>query len=153
MRQKYFDGKSWYSPPPSYPSTFFIPETFWYTEGFLYEIIRYCETKQFWQKIVIPAPSLIPHIFRYQKFSETLKGTVTKFLALWDRKFSALWDKKFSTENLDTLPTPPPPPPLLSVNFFATGNFLKYSTEGSPTKFFGTVRQNFFNGKSWYPFA
>ena len=33
-------------------------------------------------------------IFRYPKFSETLKGC--------PRNFSALWDKKFSTENCDT---------------------------------------------------
>ena len=33
--------------------------------------------------------------------------------------------QKNSTENLDTTP-----PPLLSINFFATGNFLKHSAEG-----------------------
>ena len=67
------------------------------TEGFPCKVFRNCETKQFWQKIVIPAPSLIASIFRYQKFSETQKG--------------------------------------------------------SSAKFFGTVRQKFFNGKSWYPFS
>ena len=57
----------------------------------------YCETKQIWRKIVIPAASLIPNLFRYQKFSETQKG--------------------------------------------------------SSSKFFGTMRQRFSNGKSWYPLA
>ena len=41
-------------------------------------------------------------------------------IPLW--KFSALCDRKFPTENPDT--------PLLSINFFATGNFPKHSTEG-----------------------
>ena len=113
-------------------------------------------------------------IFRYPKFSETLKGSP------WN--FSALWDKKFSTENLDT-DTPPPFYP----NFFDTrnycnskgftyGNFRHCETKnfwrkiltlppsliqtfsvpeisetlkGSPTKFFGTVRQKKFDKKSW----
>ena len=38
----------------SYPQHFSIPETFWNTEGFIYEIFWYCEIKQFWRKIVIP---------------------------------------------------------------------------------------------------
>ena len=42
------------------------------------------------------------------------------------------------------------PPPLLSINFLATGNFLKHSTEGSSTKCFGTVRTKMFDGKSCY---
>ena len=46
------------------------------------------------------------------------------------RCFSALWDKKFSTENLDTSP------PLLSINFLATGIFLKHSTERFPYEIF-----------------
>ena len=36
-------------------------------------------TQQFWRKIVIPALSLIPYVFRYQKFSETQKGSPTSF--------------------------------------------------------------------------
>ena len=55
-------------------------------------------------------------IFRYPKFSETFK--------VCSRNFSALWDKKISIENLES------PPPLLSINFLATGRFLKHSTEG-----------------------
>ena len=107
---------------------------------------------------MIPAPSLIPNIFRNQRFSETQKGSSTNFFGLWD--------KKFSTENLDTPPSPLIhklfrcrklsetqhrrihlqnfsalwdkkfstkililPPPLLSINFFATGNFLKHTAE------------------------
>ena len=86
------------------------------TEGFFYEMFRYCETKQFRRKIVNTAPSLISNIFRYPELMEHKRIPL--------QNFSALWDKKFLTENLDT------PPSLLSINFFATGNFLKHSTDG-----------------------
>ena len=62
-------------------------------------------------------------ICRYQKYSETQHRRFPL------RKFSALSDKKFSTENLYT-------PPLLSINFLATGNFLKHSREGFPYEIF-----------------
>ena len=62
-----------------------------------------------------------------------------------------------------------PDTPFLSIKLFETGNFLKNSRiplrnwllweipeisetlKGSPTKFSGTVRQNYFDGKLWYP--
>ena len=180
VRQKIFDGKSWYSPFLSI--NFFATGNFLKhsTEGFPYEISRHCETKNFRRKILI-LPLLIHKLFRYRKISETQHRRVPL------RNFSALWDKKISTETFDT------PPSLLSINFFATGNFLKHITKGFPyeifrhcetkqfrrknvnppslipnifrhqkysetqkgssTKFFGTVRQKFFNGKSWYLFA
>ena len=80
----------------------------------------------------MPAPSLIPNIFRYQKFSETQKGSTMFFATVRQqifyrsrdipllglkfsdsrnflkhrrfplRNFSALWYKIFSTENRDT---------------------------------------------------
>ena len=49
------------------------------TEGFLYEMFRYCETKKVRQKIVIP-PSFTHKIFRYQKYSETQKGPIFSVL-------------------------------------------------------------------------
>ena len=153
-------------------------------------------------------------IFRYPKFSETLKGCPRNFSALWDQKFltekvippfssiklfetrnffknsrsplrnfSALWDIKISTENRDM-------PPLIHKFFFDTKNFLENrrvplqsfsfrscetknfdktvmppppsyawkfsinkfseSPKCSPIKYFGTVRQKLFDGKSWY---
>ena len=42
------------SPLPSCPESFPIPEMFWSTEGFPYEIFRHCETKNFQRKIVLP---------------------------------------------------------------------------------------------------
>ena len=40
-------------------------------------------------------------------------------------------------------------PSLLSINLFATRNFLKHSTEGFFTKCFGNLRQKLFDRKSW----
>ena len=94
VRQKNFDRKSWKSPPPLLSINFFATGRFLKhsTEGFTYQIYRHCETKNFRRKNVIP-PSM-HKIFRYPKFSETLK--------VCSRNFSALWDKKFSTEKRDT---------------------------------------------------
>ena len=72
-------------------------------------------------------------IFRHPKFSETLKGC--------PRIFSALWDQNFSTEKRDT--------PYYAWNFSIPQTF--WNIEGMPTKFFGTVRSKFFDGKTWYP--
>ena len=74
-----------------------------------HEIFRHCETKHFRRKNVIPP--IMHKIFRYPKFSETLKGC--------PRNFSALWDQKLSTEKRDT--------PFSSIKLFETKNFLKNS--------------------------
>ena len=117
-----------------------------------------------------------PHrhkVFRYPKFSETQTGPRRNFSALWDKKkfnkkswhnslkhkifrypklvthwrvplrnFSALWDKKLLTKNRDT-----PPSPLIHKLF--RYQKLCETKKGSPTKFFGTVRQQIFYRKSW----
>ena len=97
--------------PFSHPKHFSIPETFWTWEGFLYETFRHSETKQFWLKIVIPALSLIPNIFRYQKSSETKKASCMKF-------FSTVRQNSFDGKSWY-------PPPLLYLTCFDTKNFLK----------------------------
>ena len=104
-------------PPPSLSINFFTSENFreYSTEGLLYEILGNCETKQFWWKNVITAPSLILYIFRYQKFSETKKGSLTKF--------SSLWDKNFSTRKIDS------PHSFLLISFFTSGIILNHSKE------------------------
>ena len=43
----------------------------------------------------------------------------------------------------------PPPPPFLIHKIFRYQKFCK-TQKGSPTKFFGTVRQQIFYRKSWY---
>ena len=78
-------------------------------------------------------PPLIHKLFRSWKSSETQHTRVPL------RNSSVLRDKNFSIENRDL--------PLLGIKFFDTRNFLK----GSSTKCFDTVRQNKFDGTSWYP--
>ena len=78
-------------------------------------------------------PPLIFKLFRSWKSSETQHTRVPL------RFFSVLRDKKFSIENRDFT--------LLGIKFFDTRNLLK----GSSTKCCDTVRQNNFDGKSWYP--
>ena len=134
MRQKISDEKRG-SPSLILLSIIFsIPASLWDTEGFLYEMIRYCETKQFWRKIVIPASFLIPNIFRYQKFSETQKGSSTK---------------TFGTVRLKTFDGKSWCPPIMHKVF----RYLKFfeTLKGSSTKFFGTGRLKTFDGKSWCP--
>ena len=74
-------------------------------------MFRYCEIKQFWQKIVIPAPSLIPNIFPYQKFSETQNGSLAKFF--WSCEIKKISTKPWSF-------------PLLCLQFFDTRILSKH---------------------------
>ncbi len=128
-------------PPPSYPYTFSLPEIFWNTppKGSSTKCFGTVRQKIFDRKSWHSPSPLIHKLFRCRKLSETQHRRVHL------QNFSALWNKKLSTENLDT-----PPSPFLSIHFFAAGNFLKHSTEGFTYKFFGTVRQKIFDGKSWY---
>ena len=127
------------------------------------------ETKDSWQKNV--KHPIMPKIFRYPNFSETLNGC--------PQILSALWDKKLSTKNCDT--------PIMHKIFRLPQTF--WNIEGMPTlfsalsdltffdrktfmplickknyditifsniawmlnKFFDPVGPNFFNGKIWYP--
>ena len=180
MRQKFFGGKSWYSPPPpSNPWAFSCYQKFseteqkgsptkffgtlrqktsggkyWYPPTpLIHKLYRYRNSSEtqhrrvplwifsaLWDKkfstenLDTPAPPpLIHKLFRYQNFSETRHRRVP----LWN--FSALWEKNFSTENLDT------PPSLLSINFFATGKFLKHSAEGFLCEYFSVLRDDKFS--------
>ena len=63
------------------------------------EIFWHCETIIIRRKNVIPP--VMHKIFRYPKFSGTLKGC--------PRNILALWDQKFSTEDRDTPSSLPPP--------------------------------------------
>ena len=66
------------------------------------------------------------------KNGEVLKGSPSK-------KFRQCETKTFSTENRDTTP-------LIPIVF--RYRKLGETMTGSPTKFFGSVRQTFFDGKS-----
>ena len=152
-----------------------IPETSeTHTEGFPYEIFRHRETDIFWRKIVIlppPLPPLIHKFFRYQKFSETKKGSPTKYFRYCETTI-------FFIENCDF--------PLLGIKFFDIRNFLRHrrfprrnfsncetkyfrrkivillcirffdtpifwNFEAMSANFFGSVRPSLFDGKTWYP--
>ena len=122
VRQKIFDGKSWYSPPPV-----------------IHKLFRY---RNFWSTAEKGSPAKFFGTVR-QKFFDgklwhnPLKHKLFRYPKLmthWRvplRYFLALWDKIFSTEVVIL-----PPFPLLSINFLATGKFLKHSREGFPCKIF-----------------
>ena len=128
---KKFSTKILILPPPLLPINFFATGNFLKhtAECFNYEIFRQCETKIFdgksWYSTL---PPLIHTLFRYRKFSETHRRRVPL------RNVSG---KNF----LDT------PPPLLST---LPETFWNTAPKGSPTKFFGNVKQKTFDGKSWY---
>ena len=61
-------------------------EIFWNTEGFPYEVFRYRETKQFWRKIVIPAPSRFPNIFSIPETFWNTDGFLDKIFLHCEKK-------------------------------------------------------------------
>ena len=179
VRQKFYDRKSWYSPPPLIHKLFVyrnVDETqhrkvpLWNSSAL--------SDKKFWQKIVIlPTCS---HLLTSENFFDTRNWWNTRGFP--SEIFRHCETKTFRGKILI--------PPLLSINFLATGKLMKHSTErfpygilrhrqtknfwqkivilppsshilppsrlqffsipeisetlwGSPTKFFGTVRQIF----------
>ena len=167
VRQKIFVGKLWY------PLLFII---FIDTPNFLkhwrdaHEIFHPCETKNFNGNLWYP---LVMHkFFRYPKFSETLKGCPQNFSTLCDKKifvgklwYPLLFIKFFDTSNFlnhwrdaheifrhcetKNFRRKHVIPPIMHKIFPIAQTF--WNIEGMPTKFFGTVRQNFFEGNLWYP--
>ena len=123
MRQR-FSQKIVIHPLFFYPLKFAIPEVSWNKGGFPYEIFRYCETKTL-TKIRDKLALLLS-----QTICETRKFLKHRLLQI--RNFWTLWDKKLVAENSDI--------PFLCVIFFRYLTFSE-TEEGSPTKFFATVRQ------------
>ena len=103
-----FSGESWYT-WPSYARKISILKILWNTKGFPYEMRQYCEPKTL-TRILMPTPFLVLNVFRYRKFSETQKCSLTK-------SFGTVKQNSF-TENPDT------PTPLCMKNFW-TRFFLK----------------------------
>ena len=124
MRQKIFDGKTWY---PLVCIKFFDTPNFLKHLRDAHELFWHCETKNFRQKNVIPPFSSI-YFFETKNFLKNSR--------IFLRKFWALWDIKISTGNRDI-------PPLIHKFFSIPENFRK--TEGFLYKAFrfGPVRQKF----------
>ena len=80
-------------------------------------MLWYCETKSFPQKIVISPFD-----------AENLKFSIPEFFSNTRVLYEIF--RYFETENFRRKIVILPPLPLLSINFFATGSFLKHSTEG-----------------------
>ena len=66
------------------------------TEGFPYEVFRYCDTKHFDGKSLVLPPLLLSLTF-FDTRNFLKQRRVPR------RDFSALWDKNFSKDNRDTL--------------------------------------------------
>ena len=124
MRQKIFDGKTWY---PLVCIKFFDTPNFLKHLRDAHELFWHCETKNFRRKNVIPPFSSI-YFFETKNFLKNSR--------IFLRKFWALWDIKISTGNRDM-------PPLIHKFFSIPEIFRK--TEGFLYKAFrfGPVRQKF----------
>ena len=144
---------------PSYAN--FLNQKVSERQGLPYEVFWYCETKKFREKVVIS--HFYPKSFSIKEFFQKMKGSPTIFSVLWEnqlstkpwyiilcnffnpdyfwntrvllRIFSVLWDKRVSREICDI--------PVLSIQFFVLKKI--WMMEGSPTKFFGTVRKSIFD--------
>ncbi len=90
-------------PPPSYPYTFSLPETFWNTaqKGSPTKFFGTVRQKIFDENLDTPPSPLIHKLFRYRKFSETHR----RMFQL--RNFSAMWDKKIFDGKSWYSPLPP----------------------------------------------
>ena len=107
VRQKLFDGKSWY--PPSYPKNIFPYQKFSETQNdSLAKFFRSCEIKE-----ILTKPWSFP-LLCLKIFGPRILSKHRRVLL---RILSALWDKNFSTEFSD-IP--------LCIKFCDTRNFLKH---------------------------
>ncbi len=103
-------------------------------------MFRYCETKNFRRKILIlPPPLLSINFFAAGNF---LKHSTEGFTY---KIFRHCETKNFRRKILIL-----PPPPSYPYTFSLPETFWNTAQKGSPTKFFGTVGQKIFDGKSWY---
>ena len=126
---KNFDGKSRYPLPPPVIHQIFFP------------------TSNFLKHRMVPWRSFFGPV-RETKFRQNREASPLLCLKLFDtrnlskhRSLSALRDEKISTENHDFPPSYP--------KFFRYRKFCE-TKKGSPSKFFGTVRQQSFYRKSLY---
>ena len=132
-RQQNVDRKSWHNHLNH--RIFGYPKKLKHYKRILVWFFAHCDTKRFWKKtVVLPPSSLVLKIFQYQKL-------VKHSRVRW-RRLSVLWSKTYSLENCG-------PSRARHKNF-------RYLKPCETEKIFRTkrlrfVRDNFFDGKSWFP--
>ena len=132
MRQKIFEGNLDTSPSLLSINFFGTRKLLKLsTEGFLYDMFWYCEKKIFEGNLDTSPSLLFINFFATRIF---LKHSTERFLYEMFR-YS---ETKNSTKNRDIT--------LLIIKFFDTR--ISDTLKSSPTNFFGTVRQEIFDGKS-----
>ena len=148
-RQKKLQRRIVIPPPLGIHKIFRYPRFSETPKGSPTNFFRHCETKKFRKnryalQISYAQPPPPPHPLLCMEISDTRIFLKHKRVPL--RIFSALWDKKISKKPLcspDQLCSPPTPPPPMHGNF-RYQNFFE-TQKGSPTNFFGTVRQKIFD--------
>ena len=107
---KIFDGKSWYSPPSSYPYTFSLPEIFWNRaqKGSPMKFFGTVRPKVFDGETWYPSLWCI-------NFLDTRSFPIHRSAP--QRNFSVLWDKKVAMEKRD--------PPFFIHKTFRNQNFYQ----------------------------
>ena len=133
MRQKNFDGKSWY--PPFLSIKIFDNRIF-----LIHRSVPHRNLSVLWDEKFTTVNNGIP-------FLCIIFFNTRYFLKHWrvpHQIFSVLWDKHFRLKIVKS------PPPLFSKISFSIPKFSQKQKD-SPPQFFGTVRQKSFDGKSLYP--
>ena len=132
-RQQNVDRKSWHNHLKH--QKFRYPKKMKHCKRIPVWFFAHCDTKRFWKKTVVLSPSpLVPKIFQYQKF---VKHSTVRW---W--RLSVPWNKTYSLENCG--------PSRARHKLF---RYLKPCDTEKVffTKRLRSVRDNIFDGKSWYP--
>ena len=138
LETKGFRRKILILPPPLSYSNFFGTRNQCNSKGFPYANFRHCETKNFRRKILIlPPPLLSINFFATGNF---LKHSTEGFTC---ETFRQCETKGFRRKIVILPPTHP-------KTFSLPENFWNTAPKGSSAKYFGTVRQKIFDGKSWH---
>ena len=117
--------------PPLIHKCFSMPENFRKTEGFFYKAFRFGPVRR-----KVPTKPWCP-LLCMKIFDERI---FLKHQNVLQWNFSVTWDKNFDGKSWYS------PPPLIQT--FSIPEIIA-TVKDSPTEFFGTVRQNIFDRKSW----
>ena len=134
MRQKFFDGSSWYSPPVLIHKLFGY-RNFSETQHRRVALRNFSALSDNKFSIENRDFPLLGIIFLIPEFSGTLKRSPTNF-------FGTVRQKTFRQKIVIL----PPSLPLLIHRFFGNQKFFE-TQKCSPTKFYGAVRQQIFYRK------